>query len=134
LRVVIAQRKELRKMTNRMTRRAALASVTAGAVAAAASPLARAANRRTRPRARFVALPPHWLDPVIDDSGDAEEIAARLGKNKTLIELVARAVKEVKDNPPKPGLVGPTYPQRVRVKLLAELCRGTTAGPGQGSS
>lgn len=119
---------------SRMTRRAALASVSIGAMTAAASPLARAAGRRPGPKAQFVALPPHWLDPVIGDSDDAEEITARLGKNKKLIELVAKAVKDVKENPPKPGLVGPTYPQRVRVKLLAELCRGGTPGSGQDKS
>jgi hypothetical protein len=115
----------------RMTRRAALASVAVGAVTAVASPLARAAGRRPGPKALFVVLPPHWLDPVIGDSDDAEEIAARLGKNKKLIELVAKAVKEVKDNPPKPELVGPTYPQRVRVKLLAELCRSGRRVPAK---
>lgn len=117
-------------MKKKMTRRAALASVSFGAMTAA-GPLAHAVDRRARPRAQFVALPPHWLDPVIGDSDVAEEIAARLGKNKKLIELVAKAVKEVKDNPPKPGLVGPTYPQRVRVTLLAELCRSGTPGAGQ---
>jgi hypothetical protein len=112
-----------------MTRRAALATVSLGALASTANSLVTvmADEPKARPK-KLGALPPHWLDEVIGDGKNANEIAARFAKNKKFIDLVAHAIKEVQDNPPKPGLVGPTYPQRVRLKLLAELC---PAAPGE---
>jgi hypothetical protein len=80
------------------------------------------ADEQTSGQKKLGALPPHWLDEIIGDGTNANEIAARFATNKKFIELVAKAIKEVQDNPPKPGLVGPTYSQRVRLKLLAELC------------
>ncbi len=67
--------------------------------------------------------PPHWMDREIADSIDAKAIASRIGDSKDFQKIVAKALKWVRDNPRKVGNVGPTDTQRVRIKILNELCK-----------
>lgn len=109
----------------KFTRRVALAAGALGAVATATAPLSTASE--TAVAANLLVLPPHWLDPVIGDGKDADAIVGRLVKDKTFQQIIAAAVKEAADHPPKPGVPGPTYAQIVRMGILNGFRDGVTA-------
>lgn len=62
------------------------------------------------------ALPPHWLDDVIEsalDTGDAEQIAAAIAHSEKFLDAIRVGLQKK----PTPGVMAPTYAQNIRREI-----------------
>jgi hypothetical protein len=66
------------------------------------------------------ALPPHWLDKVIEreiNSQDPRQIAQAIADSTELLDAIREGLK----NKPPPGLAAPTWAQEVRRKVVDRI-------------